>query len=233
MSTALLLEYYQELPELPNEDARAWQGKARIALEKFKRKVQQRYNEGTLHRLLSSADSPTRQAAIVALGLTGTMARSNIVLATVLRDDDAQLRLLAEVALWRLWFHAASDREARELSRLIHVRDIRKKRSGLDALIERTPDFAEAYNQRAIVHFQLEEWHKSIADCERAIKLNPLHFGAAAGMGRCFMELGKNKAALKAFRVSYRINPGMQEVEAAIRALENALGEEGRRDDKK
>ena len=47
------------------------------------------------------------------------------------------------------------------------------------------------------------------------------------------MELGKHKAALKAFRGAHRINPSLAEVEEAIRALENALGEEGRRDDKK
>ena len=39
--------------------------------------------------------------------------------------------------------------------------------------------------------------------------------------------------ALKAFRHALRINPGLDDVEQAIRALESALGEEGKRDDKK
>ena len=100
-------------------------------------------------------------------------------------------------------------------------------------LVQRAPGFAEAYNQRAILHFETEEWYKSIADCERVLELNPYHFGAAAGLGRCYLELNKQRAALKAFRRSLRINPGLDDVEQAIRSLENALGEEGRRDDKR
>ncbi len=43
----------------------------------------------------------------------------------------------------------------------------------------------------------------------------------------------KHRAALKAFRNALRLNPHMDGVAETIRALENALGEEGRRDDKK
>jgi tetratricopeptide (TPR) repeat protein len=233
VGTALLLEYFEELPEIQPDSSKAWEGKLRAALEKFRQKVAARYSEGTLHRLVQNADLRTKQAAIVALSLTGALATSNPVLANLLHHEDPQLRQVAADALWSIWFRAGSDRENRELQRLVNIRDQRKKRSGLDSLIERAPQFAEAYNQRAILFFQTEEWQKSIADCERVLQLNPFHFAAAAGMGRSYMELGKHKAALKAFRNAYRINPGLQEVEDAIRALENALGEEGRREDKK
>ena len=53
-----------------------------------------------------------------------------------------------------LWFRADSDTNNHELRRLTDLRDRRKKRSGLDALIQKAPHFAEAYNQRAILHFQ-------------------------------------------------------------------------------
>ena len=59
------------------------------------------------------------------------------------------------------------------------------------------------------------------------------HFGALSGMAQCFLKLRKPKAALKAFRQAFRINPGLEGVEETIRALEDVLGEEGRRDDKK
>jgi tetratricopeptide (TPR) repeat protein len=233
VGNALLLDYYDELPEPRVDEAKAWETRVRAALEKFRTRVGARYSEGTLHRLLQNGDDRTRRAAILALGLLGTMAASNAPLAAMLHDEDRDARQLAADALWSLWFRADSDRNNRELQRLAHLRDVKKRRQALDALITRAPNFAEAYNQRAILHFQLEEWLECIADCERAIKLNPMHFGAAAGMARCHMELGKHRAALKAFRLALRINPGLEEVEEAIRALENALGEEGRRDDKK
>src|SRR5205823_3574179 len=129
------------------------------------------------------------------------------------------VRQLAVDALWSLWFRADSGANAQELQRLMRLRDTRKKLSGLNLLVEKAPHFAEAYNQRAILFFHLEELQKSIADCERVVKLNPHHFGAHAGMAQCYMKLGKPRPALKAFRHALRINPGMEGVEETIRAL--------------
>lgn len=233
MGTALLVDYYNELPNPGVDDASGWETRLRLALEKFKDRVAARYNEGTLHRLLLSGDAQARRAAVLALGLVGTMKESNAALATMLHDDDRGVRQFAADALWSLWFQGSNEACSEELRRLVELRDRRKKRAGLDALIAKAANFAEAYNQRAIVHFQTKEWAKAIADCERTLKLNPYHFGAAAGMGRCYMELNRHRAALKAFRHALRINPGLDDVEEAIRALENALGEEGKRDDRK
>jgi tetratricopeptide (TPR) repeat protein len=233
VGTALLVEFYNELPEPRRQDSKGFEARLRSGLEKFKQRVTARYTEGTLQRLLVSDDVRARRASVLALGLTGDMRESNAAVATMLQDTDRAVRQLAVDALWGMWFRADTDANNRELQRLMELRDPKKKRAGLDALITKAPRFAEAYNQRAIFHFQNEEWQKSIADCEHAIGLNPYHFGAAAGMARCYMELGKHRAALKAFRNALKINPALREVEAAIQALENALGEEGRRDDKK
>jgi tetratricopeptide (TPR) repeat protein len=228
-----LVEYYNELPNVQFDNPKGWEAGLRIALGKFRHNVATRYTEGTLHRLLGSPDALTRRACVLALGLTGTMKTSNATLASKLHDEDRIVRRFAADGLKWLWFRADTDANNQQLDRLVKVRDHRKRRTGLDALIAQSPDFAEAYNQRAILYFQTEEWQKSIADCERVLKLNPYHYGAAAGMGRCFLKLGKHRAALRAFRNALRIHPGLEDVEETIRALESALGEEGRRDDKK
>jgi tetratricopeptide (TPR) repeat protein len=233
VSTALLVEYYEELPEPHGENIKAWEGRIRVALEKFKRKVAGRYNEGTIHRLLDGTEARTRRAAVLALGLMGTMKTSNEILAHMLHDEDRGVRQLAADALWTIWFRGDTQSNNAELQRLVDMRDRRRKREALDALIAKSPQFAEAYNQRAILHFQNREWLKAIADCERVLKLNPYHFGAAAGMARAYVELGKQRAALKAFRNAQRINPGMEGIEDKIRALETALGEDSKPDDKK
>jgi tetratricopeptide (TPR) repeat protein len=104
-----------------------------------------------------------------------------------------------------------------------------KALTGLNALIKKTPRFAEAYNQRAILHFRSGQFEKAVADCLVVLKLNPHHFGAASGLGRSYMQLKKPRAALKAYRAAYRINPSMADVSEAIRVLENLLGEEGKK----
>ncbi len=233
MSTPLLVEYYNQLPEgRASEDPEKNNQLQQAAVNEFKKQVAARYSEGTLTRLLSSGDGRTRRASLLALGLLGTM-ESNMAVAACLHDDDADLARMAADALWSIWFRGDSQANSDELHRLVRLRDRDKALAGLDQLIKRAPSFAEAFNQRAIVLFRLKQFERSIADCEKVLQLNPCHFGALAGMGQCFLQLRKHKAALKAFRNALRVNPHMDGIAETIRTLENALGEEGRRDDKK
>jgi tetratricopeptide (TPR) repeat protein len=226
MSTPLLVEYFNQLPE------RGPKHKAAAATAVFRQRVSERYVEGTLLRLLSSHDARARRAAALALGLLGSMS-ANETLAARLHDEDADVRREVADALWALWFRGDSEENARELQRLGRVRDRDKALAGLEVLIGRAPNFAEAYNQRAILTFRMKQYERSIADCETVLQLNPCHFGAQAGMAQSYLQLRKHRAALKAFRAALRINPHLEGVAETVRALETALGEEGRRDDKK
>jgi tetratricopeptide (TPR) repeat protein len=233
VSHSLLVEYYHQLPQArPGDDPAKQRRRRQAALEQFKARVQARYTEGTLLRLLSSSEAASRRAALLALGLLATM-ESNATVAAQLHDEDADLARMAADALWAIWFRGDSPANNAELQRLVGQRERSKALAGLDRLIQRAPQFAEAYNQRAIVLFRLEQFERCLADCERALQLNTHHFGALAGMGQCLLKMHKHRAALKAFRNALRINPHMDGVAEAIRTLENALGEEGRRDDKK
>jgi tetratricopeptide (TPR) repeat protein len=233
VSTPLLVEYFRQLPEREEgDDPRLWLERFQAAGTTFKRKVAQRYTEATLGRLLDSPDAEVRQAAVLALGMLGTMA-SNRPLAEVLHDEDERGRQLAGNALWAIWFRADGEDSCTELQRLARLPDRGKALAGLNALVDRSPRFAEAYNQRAIVHFQLKQYERAIADCETVLALNPCHFGAQVGMAQCLMQLRRHRAALRAFRKARRLHPSLEGVEETIRALEQALGEGGTRDDKK
>jgi tetratricopeptide (TPR) repeat protein len=233
VGTALLLEYYHELPKIRDgERPEAWDARMEVGLDRFQKKVAARYTEGTLQRLLQATNPEVRRAAVLALRGLGTM-KANEAVAAMLHDDDAAVRHLATDTLWSLWFRADSNANNRELQRLMRQRDRAKALAGLDALIAGAPTFAEAYNQRAILHFKAGEFERSIADCERVLKLNPYHFGAQSGMAQGYLQLDKPRAALKAFRNLSRIHPNMDGVEDTIRALEDALGEEGKPDDKR
>jgi tetratricopeptide (TPR) repeat protein len=230
---AFLVEYYNELPQPgAGDNPRRWAERLKAALDQFQEKVRARYTEGTLQRLLDCPTVEARRAAVLALGLIGTL-ESNGAVAALLHDEDRTVRQMAAEALWSLWFRADTDANNEELRRLTRQNDPRKAIAGLDALIKKAPAFAEAYNQRAILYFRLEEYQQSIADCEKVLKLNAFHFGAEAGMAQCYMKLKKPRSALKAFRHAHQINPNLEGVEETIHFLENALGGEGRKDDKK
>jgi tetratricopeptide (TPR) repeat protein len=229
VGTSLLAEYYRDLPEPDeDEDPRAWAARLEKPLRTFRRKVAARYTEGTLQRALVCPDDTVRRAAALALHELGTM-ESNQALAARLHDGDPAVRQMASAALWAVWLRGDTEANVKELQRLMRLRDAGKALTGLNALILKAPRFAEAYNQRAILHFANGDFRRAIADCEKVLQLNPVHFGAASGMAQAYLRLHQPRNALKAFRAAQKINPNLDGVADAIRALERALGEEGKK----
>jgi tetratricopeptide (TPR) repeat protein len=219
--------FYRELPEpSPLEDAELWAAGARNLLERFRRQVEECYSEATLQRLVRSPDPACRRAAVLALGLMGTMT-VNAAVAARLQDEDPIVRHLASDALWAIWFRGGRPEHVAELQQLVGLDDSRRLLRGLDGLIRRAGDYAEVYNQRAILYYRLGEFRRAVADCETVLRLNPHHFGAAAGMAQCYLKLNRPRAALRSFRTALEINPNLDDVEAAVRELEEVLGEGG------
>jgi tetratricopeptide (TPR) repeat protein len=225
VSASLLVEYFSELPE-PNEGEtnKQWVDRLGSGLARFKKLVKAGYSEATLRRLTDHHSVAVRRAAVLALHFTGTMA-SNETIVACLRDEDAQIRLMAADALPALWLRADSEPNNTALQKALQQTDPKKAISSLTALIRNSPQFAEAYNQRGLLYFQIGEYERCAADYQKTLELNPQHFTAAAGMGRCYLRLRLPSPALKAFRTAFKINPNLDGIDDAIRDLENVVGE--------
>jgi tetratricopeptide (TPR) repeat protein len=220
-----LVTFFRELPDpSPFEEPQEWTTRLRAALEKYRRQLSEVYTEPTLERLLCSYDPMCRRAAVLALGLIGTMS-ANGVLSRRLYDDDSLVRQLAGDALWAIWFRAGGKEHCERLQQVVGGSNPRTVLRDLDVLISRTGDYAEAYNQRAILYYKLGEFRRAAADCEKVLHLNPQHYGAAAGMAQCYLKLNRPRAALHAFRTALEINPNLDDVDQAVKTLEEMLGE--------
>lgn len=90
----------------------------------------------------------------------------------------------------------------------------------LTALVDHAPDFAEGWNARATAYFQAGQYGPSIADIRQALRLNPAHFGALAGLGIMLEDLGYDDRALAAFEAARAIHPHRPDLQAAIARLE-------------
>ena len=223
MPEALLVEWYRGLPHFKTgDDPDLWAGRMHKALRSFRRRIRLRYTEGTLQRMLDNPSAEVRRAVVLALGLAGTI-QSNAALARVLHDSDELTARTASDSLWEIWFRGGPDEANAELQRILHLQEGIKMLEGLTAFVREHPDFAEAWNQRAILWFQNSEYQRSIADCQRALQLNPHHFGAQAGMGECYLKMRKFNAALRAFKLALEMNPTLDHLTATIEALQNAV----------
>lgn len=223
VSVARLVALYRELPQLlPPDDPDLWAARMHDRLRVFRHGVDRKYSEGTLQRLLNHPDVETRRAAVLALGLLGTM-DSNAPLASVLRDEDSQVAKMATDALWQLWFRGGTPDQNQELCRVIHLPDFQEVLAGLDDLLRESPGFAEVYNQRAIMYFRRGEYSRSATDCERTLQLNPYHFGAMAGLGQCFLKMRKPRSAVRCFRQAVETNPSLSHLHDTIAAVERSL----------
>jgi tetratricopeptide (TPR) repeat protein len=223
----LIVNFYRKLPQpSPADDPELWQAGVQEAMREFRQSVRNNYTEGTLQRLLAHPTTTARQGAVLALGLVGTMS-SNAALAGALRDDDGLVRRFAHDALWEVWSRGGDPDHCWQLQQALQSADACQTLELLNTLIHDAPEFAEAYNQRAIVLFKRAEYGRSATDCKAALRLNPYHFGAAAGLGQCYLKLKKPRAALRAFRQALELNPDMSHLRDAVQALQDALGGDG------
>ncbi|MBC7783116.1 MAG: tetratricopeptide repeat protein [Burkholderiales bacterium] len=165
-----------------------------------------------LLHLLRHGGCDARKVAALAIGMVGGNCALTL-LAKLLQDQDPIVVEMAEHAMWQIWFRggcADANRLVARGAEALNMQDVDRAMEHLNRAIAMAPDFPEAYNQRAIAFYLSEQHHESIADSKRTIELMPLHFGAWAGMGHCFLASGMLAEALDAYENALRINPHLQ-----------------------
>ena len=184
--------------------------------------LKNRYTGEQITSLLHCSHADARKVAALSIGLVGTTCCLH-KLAPLLKDPDPMVNQLAEHAMWSIWFRTGRTPEAnKELCRgtkALNGRDFQKAVEHIDRALSEDPNFAEAYNQRAIVLYLQERYEDSIEDCRRAVEHMPLHFGAWAGMGHCHAHLGRLRDAVECYQRALSINPHLDGIPQAIHEL--------------
>lgn len=139
-----------------------------------------------------------------------------------LKSADPASSLQIQNRIFEIWSQSGSDAMDLLLQRgreAMTEGDTRTAIEHFSALIDHAPDFAEGYNARATVYFQIGQFGLSLEDIRRTLALNPDHFGALSGLALIFEEIGQPEGALAAWREVERINPNQQGLNEAIERL--------------
>ena len=127
-----------------------------------------------------------------------------------LKHADTSVRDRASSILWQLWFHQKGVYGVQQLMQaqsLLEVGQIDQAEALLTEIIQAQPDFAEAWNRRAVLHYTQSNYWRAIADCQKVVQLVPYHFGALHGLGLCHSAVGNYTAAIQAFRQALEVQP--------------------------
>lgn len=134
-----------------------------------------------------------------------------------------------EAGIWAIWLQTPSDTAALLMARAKAATDAQQPQVAiklLDAIIKLRPDYVEAWNRRATLHYLQNDYADAMADIEQVLIREPRHFGALAGLGMIMEDLGDDKRALDAFRKALAINPHLDKVPELVKQLSEKV--EGR-----
>lgn len=147
------------------------------------------------------------------------------------RLADPELRNwdVVEGELYQRWQFSGSPTADYLLRRGIEAREAEDFEAAYDhltALVDHAPDFAEGWNARATLFFQMQMYGPAIADLQRVLALEPRHFGALAGLGMMLEDMGDTDRALEAYEAAHAIHPNQPDIERLLETLRQRL--EGR-----
>jgi len=139
---------------------------------------------------------------------------------------NASQSAVIEQQIWLIWTQAPNDEADRLMDRGIQAMRLGEWTLAerlFDQLVEQEPEFAEAWNKLATVHYVLGDYNESMSDIEQTLTLEPRHFGALSGLGSIFARLGQPAAAIRVFEQILEIYPHSKNSQQSIEQLQEKL----------
>lgn len=117
----------------------------------------------------------------------------------------------------RIWIYWTTPADPMLAARMRDVLELRQRADFpavialLDEIVAQYPDYAEAWNQRATVHYLLRDFERSMADIDKVLEFEPRHFGALVGRAVMQENLGNHALALRDMAAALAIHPFLAE----------------------
>ena len=100
-----------------------------------------------------------------------------------------------------------------------------KAEKELTKLIQKNPDFVEAWNKRATVRFFNGDLAGSETDVFEVLSREPRHFGAISGLAMINVHLGALREAVKAYEMLLNIHPHSKDAKTYLPHLKKKIGQ--------
>ena len=128
--------------------------------------------------------------------------------------------------IWAIWLSTNDsniDKDFKAALSLMNKFQYKKSIYFFSRIIEKNPNFAEAWNKRATVYYLLGNYEESISDIRKTLHLEPRHFGALDGLGLIFIRQEKYLKALEIYKEILKILPYSKDTKRKIMLLQNIV----------
>ena len=177
--------------------------------------------------LPASAQSPHERPSNAPPGRGGA-SLDTLFGALKIAPDEASAKAI-EDRIWAIWISSDSDTCNLLMSRVKDATDDKDYDLAiklLDAIVTIKPDYVEAWNRRATLHYIKHEYGRALVDIREVLAREPRHFGALAGLGLILQDIGDDKHALQAYSAALAIDPHLRNLPDVVKTLREKV--EGR-----
>jgi tetratricopeptide (TPR) repeat protein len=158
----------------------------------------------------SESAKPAPTEATAAATVPSAQATQQTLFDALKRERDAdKARSIAQqiVSNWRQSGSATVDLLMQWASKSVNDKNNGAALDFLDQVTVLQPDYAEAWNRRATLHYTMGDLRKSMADINQVLRKDPRYFPAIAGMATILTDSGEDALALKAWSAISRFIP--------------------------
>ena len=143
-------------------------------------------------------------------------------------DEQTATRLAG--AIERLWTFSGSDTTSLLIERAGAA--LKQKRADLarkllDHAVSLSPDYTEAFTQRAYYHYSENNLDAAVGDLRRVLALDPNHFKALEGLVQIWRDTGNKKGALGVLKQLIDVHPFASGAKAAFEELQREVEGQG------
>ena len=112
--------------------------------------------------------------------------------------------------IWKIWHEIDDPKMTRTFETGIQMMNLgyfKRSIDYFDKVINKNPNFAEAWNKRATAHFMMGNFDLSMQDISKTLQLEPRHFGALDGMSLIFIHTNQFEKAIEVYDKMLEIFP--------------------------
>ena len=145
------------------------------------------------------------------------------------RAPSAEAAKKIVINIQEAWINSHKDLSEKQLmSQALSSMDngnLTKAERELTELIQKNPDFVEAWNKRATVRFFNGDLAGSETDVFEVLSREPRHFGAISGLAMINVHVGALEEAVKAYEMLLDIHPHAKDAKRYLPHLKKKIGQ--------